>query len=175
MKQKKVCMVGSFAVGKTSLVSRIVKGVFSEKYLTTVGVKIDRLTLESEGENIQLMLWDIEGEDQFAPLQINFLRGAHGLVFVVDHTRRATLAAVKSQILRIGGNIADLPHILFVNKCDLEQTDFTSSDHTAIRGMGVPVLNTSAKTALNVPEGFAELTRMMRKTECLRLEPQNHE
>lgn len=168
-------MVGSFAVGKTSLVSRIVKGIFNEKYLTTVGVKIDRVSIGCEGDQIQLMLWDIEGEDQFAPLKINFLRGAHGLVFVVDHTRRATLAAVQSQICRIGGNLSHIPHILFVNKCDIESTDFTPSDHTSILGLGIPVINTSAKSNSNVGEGFSTLTSMMRKTDSSRLEPSTHE
>lgn len=168
-------MVGSFAVGKTSLVSRIVKGIFSEKYLTTVGVKIDRVSIECEGESFQLMLWDIEGEDQFAPLKVNFLRGSHGLIFVVDHTRRSTLSAVQSQIRRIGGNLAEVPHIVFVNKSDLEQTDFTEEDREAVNALGVPVLRTSAKTALNVTEGFTQLTAMMRKVESTRLEPAAHE
>jgi small GTP-binding protein len=168
-------MVGSFAVGKTSLVSRIVKGIFSEKYLTTVGVKIDRVSIECEGETFQLMLWDIEGEDQFAPLKVNFLRGAHGLIFVVDHTRRSTLSAVQSQIRRIGGNLADVPQIVFINKSDLELTDFTDEDHAAIKGFAVPVLRTSAKTAMNVTEGFTQLTAMMRKVASTRLEPAAHE
>ena len=38
---KKICIIGDFAVGKTSSVARSVNGVFSDKYLTTVGVKID--------------------------------------------------------------------------------------------------------------------------------------
>ena len=42
MIQKKVCMLGTFAVGKTSLVSRFVKSLFSDKYLSSVGVKVDK-------------------------------------------------------------------------------------------------------------------------------------
>jgi GTPase SAR1 family protein len=41
MLQRKICMIGGFSAGKTSLVRRFVKSVFSEAYLTTVGVKID--------------------------------------------------------------------------------------------------------------------------------------
>jgi GTPase SAR1 family protein len=43
--QKKICMLGGFSVGKTSLVKRFVASVFSEAYLTTVGVKIDKKTV----------------------------------------------------------------------------------------------------------------------------------
>jgi len=63
--QKKICMLGSFSVGKTSLVSRFVSTVFSDKYLTTVGVKIDKKALTVGGEDVTLMLWDIYGEDDF--------------------------------------------------------------------------------------------------------------
>ena len=36
MIQKKVCMVGTSGVGKTSLVAKFVHSMFSDKYLTTV-------------------------------------------------------------------------------------------------------------------------------------------
>jgi GTPase SAR1 family protein len=45
MIQKKVCMVGTLGVGKTSLVAKFVHSMFSDKYLTTVGVKIDKKTV----------------------------------------------------------------------------------------------------------------------------------
>ena len=63
MIQKKVCMLGGFAVGKTSLVSRFVSSIFSEKYLTTVGVKIDKKTVAADGKEVSLVLWDINGQD----------------------------------------------------------------------------------------------------------------
>jgi hypothetical protein len=56
MIQKKVCMLGGFAVGKTSLVARFVSSIFSDKYLTTVGVKIDKKTLTVDDRNVMLML-----------------------------------------------------------------------------------------------------------------------
>ena len=65
MIKKKICMVGVFAVGKTSLVQRFVKSIFSEKYLTTVGVKIDKKTLDLGKHCVDLMLWDLQGEDDF--------------------------------------------------------------------------------------------------------------
>ena len=50
MLQKKICMLGGFSVGKTSLVKRFVESVFSETYLTTVGVKIDKKTVDLDGQ-----------------------------------------------------------------------------------------------------------------------------
>jgi len=76
MIKKKICMLGVFAVGKTSLVQRFVKSMFSEKYLTTVGVKIDKKTIEVKGKIVELMLWDLQGEDEFQKLNATYLRGA---------------------------------------------------------------------------------------------------
>jgi GTPase SAR1 family protein len=78
MIQKKVCMLGSFSVGKTSLVRRFVESMFSDAYLTTVGVKIDKKPLQVEGNDLTLMLWDIYGEDDFQKMRMSYLRGARG-------------------------------------------------------------------------------------------------
>ena len=78
MIQKKVCLLGGFAVGKTSLVSRFVTSIFSEKYLTTVGVKVDKKLVSVNGQDVTLMLWDIYGEDEFQTVQPSYLRGASG-------------------------------------------------------------------------------------------------
>ena len=69
MIQKKICMLGGFAVGKTSLVARYVTSMFSEKYLTTVGVKIDKKQVAVDGRDVTLMLWDIYGQDDFQDVQ----------------------------------------------------------------------------------------------------------
>src|SRR5574342_650264 len=91
MIQKKICMLGSFSVGKTSLVRRFVESIFSDTYLTTVGVKIDKKQLRVDDHDVTLMLWDIYGEDEFQKLHMSYLRGAAGLLLVVDGTRRSTL------------------------------------------------------------------------------------
>ena len=61
MLQKKICMLGGFSVGKTSLVRRFVQSIFSETYLTTVGVKIDKKSVELPGKTVDLILWDLAG------------------------------------------------------------------------------------------------------------------
>ena len=93
MIQKKICMLGSFAVGKTSLVSQFVSSIFSDKYLSTVGVKIDKKTDHGRRPaRSTLMLWDIYGEDGFQTVQKSYLRGASGYLLVVDGTRFDTFA-----------------------------------------------------------------------------------
>ena len=77
MIQKKVCMVGLFGTGKTSLVQQFVHSMFSERYLSTVGVKIDRKELELDGTALTLVLWDLAGRDKHEDITSSYLRGAH--------------------------------------------------------------------------------------------------
>ena len=87
MIQKKICMLGAFAVGKTSLVQRFVKSLFSDRYLTTVGVKIDKKIVTVGDTEVSLVLWDLAGEDEFQSVQTSYLRGASGYLLVIDGTR----------------------------------------------------------------------------------------
>jgi small GTP-binding protein len=91
MIQKKVCMIGSFAVGKTSLVARFVKSIFSEKYLTTVGAKIDKKMVRLGNQELTLILWDLHGDDEFQKVRTSYLQGSASYLLVADGTRRVTL------------------------------------------------------------------------------------
>ena len=82
--QKKICMLGGFAVGKTSLVRRFVQSIFSDTYLTTVGVKIDKKSVALPDKTVDLILWDLAGEDDIGSFRVSNVRGATGLVLVVD-------------------------------------------------------------------------------------------
>ena len=98
MLKKKICMVGQFGVGKTSLVRRFVHSIFDDRYLTTIGVKIDRKDVSIDGQALTLMLWDMAGEDDLAELNVSHLRGASGYILVadgcrVDHARKSGRAA----------------------------------------------------------------------------------
>ena len=88
MIQKKICMIGASGVGKTSLIAKFVHSMFSDKYLTTVGVKIDKKTVSVDGAEVMLMIWDLAGDDDFQRLQISYLRGTSGYLLVADGTRR---------------------------------------------------------------------------------------
>src|ERR1700733_1854956 len=90
--KKKVCMVGQFGVGKTSLVRRFVDSIFDERYLTTIGVKIDRKDVTVGSDSVTLMLWDLAGEDDLAQLNDSHLRGASGYILVGDGCPAASLA-----------------------------------------------------------------------------------
>ncbi|MEP2652993.1 MAG: Rab family GTPase, partial [Paraglaciecola sp.] len=91
MMQKKICLLGSSGVGKTSLIKQYVEGIFSEKYLTSIGVKIDKKQVETESGQVKLMIWDIEGIDRYCGFQPKYLRGAAAYIIVSDQTRSQSL------------------------------------------------------------------------------------
>jgi len=91
MIKKKICMLGSFAVGKTSLVQQFVNSIFSEKYHTTIGVKIDQKNVLIDGNEVTLMLWDIHGEDEFQKVKPAYIMGSAGYFIIMDGTRRNSI------------------------------------------------------------------------------------
>jgi small GTP-binding protein len=164
MHNKKVCILGGFAVGKTSLVERYVHSIFSDKYLSTVGVKISKKALSPDGTEIMLILWDMEGEDVYSDVNLAYLRGAMGFFTVADGTRKETLETalnLRRAALERAGHI---PSCLLVNKADIaDKWEITDAMLAPLAAQGITVLRTSAKTGLGVEEAFVVLAEAMLK------------
>lgn len=158
MIQKKVCLLGASAVGKTSLVSRFVRSLFSERYLTTVGVKIDQKPVITPLGEVKLVIWDLNGEDQFQPVQTSYLRGLSGYLLVVDGTRRATLETALELHRRVLENFGALPNVLILNKVDLlSEWDIEPETESGLLDAGMTILRTSARTGDGVENAFSSL------------------
>jgi small GTP-binding protein len=156
--QKKICMLGGFSVGKTSLVKRFVESVFSDTYLTTVGVKIDKKTVTLNGREVNLILWDVAGEDDISTVRMTYLRGCAGYVLVADGTRPSTLDVALSLRERVEADYGPLPFVLLVNKNDLqEQWAVGDADLDDLREAGWSVRTSSARTGEGVEDAFIEL------------------
>ena len=155
MIQKKVCMVGVFATGKTSLVQRYVYSIFSDRYLSTVGVKIDRKEILVGDQNITLMLWDLEGRDGTNDVNASYVRGAHGVIYVVDGTRRDTLDGMYEIHAKVKGALGEIPSVVAMNKTDLvNEWQLKSSEEKAVSERALHTIRTSAKTGEGVEETF---------------------
>jgi len=156
--QKKICMLGGFSVGKTSLVKRFVQSVFSESYLTTVGVKIDKKTVMLGERVVHLILWDLAGEDDLSSLRMSYLRGSAGYVLVADGTRPATLETALSLRRRVEADCGPLPFALLLNKNDLrEQWAIPDGELEELRRSGCWVRSSSARTGEGVEDAFTDL------------------
>ena len=156
--QKKICMLGGFSVGKTSLVKRYVASVFSETYLTTVGVKFDKKTVDLGDRTVNLILWDVAGEDDVSTLRMSYLRGSAGYVLVADGTRPSTLEVALSLRGRVEAELGALPFVLLLNKSDLQdQWAIDSAKMDELRQTGWSVRPSSARTGEGVEDAFTEL------------------
>lgn len=163
MIQKKICLLGASSVGKTSLVKQFVEGIFSEKYQTTIGVKVDKKALIVDDEKINFMLWDIEGNDRYNVFEERYLRGAAGLIIVVDQTRASSLIE-GLDIHTLAKQVTSCPAILAINKSDLPSTwHLSSQEQEAYNDLFSLQFNTSAKTGAQVENMFLALAELLLK------------
>lgn len=158
MTKFKVCMLGAFAVGKTSLVQRYVHSIFSERYQTTLGVKIDKKNLQVDGRSIEFILWDLAGEDDFINVRSSYLRGSAGGVLVADGTRAETLDIVFELRDKLYHEVGEVPVILIINKSDLSDNwNIDSQRLETLRVEGWQLIETSARDSINVDQAFETL------------------
>ena len=159
MIQKKVCMVGLFGTGKTSLVQRFVHSMFSERYLSTVGVKIDRKPIQVDGADLTLVLWDLAGRDSHEDITTSYLRGAHAILYVADGTRRETCDQLPELRALVREASGEVPEVLAINKSDLKERWVLASADEQNLSKVFDLVRTSAKTGDGVEEAFRRIGR----------------
>ncbi len=167
--KKKICLLGLFSVGKTSLVRRFVYDVFDDLYLSTLGVKVMQkhmpATEKEDGtlKQYQFMIWDIEGQEKFNDYLENYFQGSAGAVLVADLTRKDSwdvLPKLMGQFAKIN---PEARFVLAANKADLlgERHRHFSEIAAFAKEFRIPHFLTSAKTGLNVEQVFLELARLI--------------
>ncbi|MEM6501218.1 MAG: Rab family GTPase [Cyanobacteria bacterium P01_C01_bin.89] len=169
---KKICLVGDFGVGKTSLIRRFVDRQFDDRYLSTVGVKISRKLVELDPSlpdiatsEVQLLIWDLEGRNKFKAIVPSYLQGARGAILVADISRPGTLRSLEEHLDQFCTINPKSKVMVALNKADLLNEGLpidTSSlkavdDHSQV----VKRYFTSAKTGDQVDDLFVRLTYQM--------------
>lgn len=159
MDTRKICILGDFAVGKTSLVARFVHNEFSERYYTSIGVRVDTKVVDRpDGTPLRLAIWDIAGTDTPTELFLRYLRGAAGYLLVVDGTRAETLARALQLREAVESQLSLLPFVGLINKSDLAGEQEIDQDRIqAMRQAGEIWLQVSARTGENVNNAFSLL------------------
>ncbi|HEY0179034.1 MAG TPA: Rab family GTPase [Dokdonella sp.] len=154
----KLCMLGDFGVGKTSLVARFVRSTFAEKYLTTIGVKVDSKEVAAPGRPpLKLVVWDIAGRDALGAPNASYLRGASALLLVADGTREASLSSALNLLMQSRALLPDAVVALAVNKLDLVDRWEIAPTTLAELRRTLPVFETSALSGAGVEDAFATL------------------
>lgn len=155
MISKKVILTGSFGVGKTSLFNQFIYNRFSDKYLTTIGIKVNKKVIHVDGKDVSILLWDIAGEVSQDKVPTPYFLGASGIIYVLDLTRPTTFKNIKEDIEQLTKILKGGVVKVIGNKKDLvtsEQIDQIQAD--------LPIkmdIVTSAKTGENVEALFLAL------------------
>ncbi len=158
MIQKKIALLGAAGVGKTSLVRRYIESLFDEKYLTTIGVKVDKKAITLGGSDVTLMIWDIAGAEEHFSVPSSYVKGAAGFLLVADGTRPDTLEAASRIVHDMDRDLGALPFVLVLNKHDLVADWRVTPAHLEpLRQRSTAVLTSSAKSGEGVEEAFAQL------------------
>ncbi len=164
---KKVCLLGDFAVGKTSLVRRFVYNAFDDKYISTIGVKVSRKTVAlpcgSEVAELNMLLWDIAGNQQLERMRTSYLRGAAGALLIADLTRPQSFKKLIAYAddLRLLNPTAHF--VLGANKVDLSAQVQVVPEYVArwAERLNAPYYITSAKTGEGVEAMFRHMGSLL--------------
>ena len=155
MISKKVILTGSFGVGKTSLFNRFIYSQFSDRYLTTIGVKVNKKVIDVNGRGLTILLWDIAGEVAQDKVPVSYFLGANGVIYVFDLTRPSTYKNMAEDIQYLEGILRGGTIKIVGNKRDLVTDEQLETVKNSI-SMPWDIV-TSAKTGENVEELFSQL------------------
>lgn len=153
----KLCLLGDGAVGKTSLVRRFVFDVFDDKYLMSFGTKVSKKTLKVGDAALDLMVWDILGQKSQESLHAAYYRGAAGALAVCDYTRPETMKNLRQWLGSFRSVVGEMPVLILANKADLEKRFELAEVEAFGKEVRCKVMETSAKTGLNVEKAFEEI------------------
>jgi small GTP-binding protein len=159
MISKKVILTGSFGVGKTSLFNRFIYQQFSDKYLTTIGVKVNNKIVETDGEKVSMMIWDIAGEVSQDKVPASYFLGASGIIYVMDLSRPRTFINLETDIQFLKNMLPNGDILIVGNKRDLVTAEQIESIANGI-DLNIDFL-TSAKTGENVEALFEDMAKRL--------------
>ncbi len=160
--QKKICLIGDFAVGKTSLIRRYVFNTFDENYLTTIGVHITKKEIIVQNSMIKLLIWDLAGEDSFQKITPAYLAGSSGFIIVGDITRSNTLTNLTKHLHQAKLQ-KQLPTVIAINKSDLihKPSELKKIESSLALPEEIPWFFTSSKSGQNVEQLFIKLSALL--------------
>jgi len=151
----KICVLGDFAVGKTSLVSRFVDNRFSSNYVASIGAKVDVKEIALPGgAPSRLVVWDIAGTGTLTELFLRYVRGASGYLLVADGTRAETLDRALELHEAVESHLAALPFVGIINKADLESQEIHRDRLARLEQGGQIWICSSALDGTNVDRAF---------------------
>mmetsp|Transcript_13303 Transcript_13303/g.26517 ORF Transcript_13303/g.26517 Transcript_13303/m.26517 type:complete len:204 (-) Transcript_13303:2385-2996(-) len=167
----KILLVGDSGVGKSSLLMRFATGEFDELQ-ATIGVDFKAKIITVNGKKTKLTIWDTAGQERFRTLTSSYYRGAQGIIYVFDVTRRETfesLADVWMNEVEMYSTVEDSIKMIVANKTDLEELREVDTNECIefAKKHGCLYVETSAKGNVAVDQAFEELVIKVLETPSL--------
>ncbi len=164
----KVCIVGDFAVGKSTLLHQFLEKRFLSNVQSTIGSNffVKHVKIPENNSYITLQIWDLAGQDHFKWVRRAFYIGVKGIVYVFDLTRKETFEHIKNWKEEVESISGFIPNVLVGNKSDLIETRVISDEksNSLKQNIGACSFNeTSAKLGTGVDNIFTQLTLEMNK------------
>lgn len=168
----RVVFVGDAAVGKSSFIMRLSRGIFMPQLTSTLGVDFQTKNICIDNKNVSLQLWDTAGQERFRCITQSYFRKADGVMLMYDCTNEQSFLNVRqwmSDLEEVASR--GIPIMLVSNKTDLRDVFKMQSKSVVERENGEKIaqemkaifVETSAKDGSNINEAVGALTRSMIK------------
>jgi len=157
----KVIVVGNGQVGKTSMITRFAKGIFTNEYKKTIGVDFleKRTYLQNAREEITYLLWDTAGQEEYDAITRTYYKGAGACILAFSTTDRASFDAIESWYEKVTNECGKIVMVLVQNKVDLMDDAVMEAREVEMlaKKLHLKLYRTCVKDDLNVSEVFQHL------------------
>jgi len=153
----KLLIIGDSGVGKSCLLLRFADDIFTDSFISTIGVDFKIKTIDIDGSKVKLQIWDTAGQERFRTITSSYYRGAHGIIVVYDVTEQKTFTNITKWLKEIDTFAGPLVQkVLVGNKNDMANERVVSVDQgqELATKLNIPFIETSAKESHNVEKAF---------------------
>jgi Ras family protein len=166
-KVRKLAILGSRSVGKSSLTVQFVENHFAETYYPTIENTFTKI-VKFKGEEFAVEIMDTAGQDEFSILSSKHAIGIHGYVLVYSIASKQSFemcAILRDKILDFTG-LNWIPIVLVANKVDLHAQRQVSTEEgkKAAQDWKCAFIETSAKHNQNISRVFDQMLGEIEKT-----------
>ena len=162
----KIVLIGNSRVGKSNILSRLLKNEFIVNSNSTIGVDFYVKSLKVENKIVKTQIWDTAGVEKFRSVIENYYNKASGAFVVYDVTNKDSFDKIDEFIQNFMKRAIKDAHIIIIgNKCDLEDKRQITKEQGELKAKkyGADFMETSAFSGENIDKAFEKLIKEIYK------------
>lgn len=159
----KLLLIGDTNIGKSSLLLRYTDNVFTNNFMSTIGIDFRVKVLNYDNKKIKLQIWDTTGQERFINITNAYYRNAMLVLLVYDVTNMKSFENIKIWMHYVKEHASkDVIVMLVGNKSDKENRVVTYEMGKLLADeLNIKFIETSAKENLNVNETFTMIVQQL--------------